>query len=328
MKADRIVEQRTEQAEEGRFFWSYIPRDEMQRLVQIGREKGLDEPIEEILGRRPASGYFRALLAEDRADFGFLWNIPSEGHVLDFGSGWGTISLALARRYSALLALDATRENLEFARLRAREAGQENILFIHAEPLEYFQFPCAAGSFDAVVLIGILEWVGNTWGKGAPRDLQIRFLKEIHKVLKPGGSIYLAIENRYGAPYWLGQPDPHAHVPFLSLLPRWAANAFSLLVRRQPYRTYTHSYGKLRKLLKEAGFDNFRFYISLPDYRKPQALLPLGEPRAVRFWLKHNFVPRRHIHYLQAGILWLLASLHMLPWLVPDFAVIAHRRDD
>lgn len=328
MKTDRIVEQQTEQADDRPFFWSYIPRDEMQRLVVMGREKGLDEPIEEILGQRQAASYYRALLDEDRGDFSFLWDVPPDAKVLDFGSGWGTTALALARRFSGLLALDATRENLEFARLRARQAGQENILFVHVEPLEHFQFPCAAGSFDGVVLIGILEWVGESCRNRTPEDLQIRFLREIHKVLKPGGSIYLAIENRFGAPYWLGRPDPHALVPFLSLLPRWGANAFSLLVRKRPYRTYTHSYGKLRKLLKEAGFADFHFYLSLPDYRSPHALLPLEEPRAIRFWLKNTFVPRRRMHYLQAGLLWLIASLHLLPWLVPDFAVIAHRRDD
>lgn len=325
MKTEHGVEERAGPVEHEPFFWSYIPRDQLRRLVAMGREKGLDEPIEEILGQRAGSGYYRKLLDEDRGDFSFLWDVPSDGKVLDFGSGWGTTALALARRISGLVALDATRENLDFARLRAREAGQENILFVHVEPLERFRFPCAAGSFDGVVLIGILEWVGNVFRKGSPDDLQIRFLKEIHEVLKPGGSIYLAIENRFGAPYWLGQPDPHAHVPFLSLLPRWAANAVSFLVRGQPYRTYTHSCRKLRKILKEAGFDDLHFYVSLPDYRSPRALLPLDEPRAIGFWLRNNFVPRRRMHYLQAGMLWLIASLRLLPLLVPDFVVVAHR---
>jgi SAM-dependent methyltransferase len=328
MNFRRSVEQQIEEAEDKPFFWSYISREEMQRLVVMGREKGVEEPIEEILGPRPAAGYYRALLDEDRGDFSFLWDVPPDAKVLDFGSGWGTTALALARRFSGLLALDATRENLEFARLRAREAGRENILFVHVEPLERFQFPCAPGTVDAVVLIGILEWVGESSRKGTPQDLQVRFLREIHKVLKRGGSIYLAIENRFGAPYWLGRPDPHAHVPFFSVLPRWAANVLSLLVRGRPYRTYTHSYGKLRKLLKEAGFADFQFYLSLPDYRSPHVLLPLAEPRAIRFWLKNSFVPQRRMHYWQAGMLWLIASLHVLPWLVPDFAVVARRRDD
>ena len=320
---DPGIKRRAEETENESFFWSYIPRDEMRRLVALGREKGLEQPIEEILGQRPASGYYRKLLDDDRGDFGFLWDVPADGKVLDFGSGWGTTALALARQVSGLLALDATRENLDFAQLRAREAGQENIVFVHAEPLEHLRFPCAQASFDGVVLIGILEWVGNEQGTGSPDDLQIRFLKEIHEVLKPGGLIYLAIENRFGGPYWFGRPDPHAHVPFLSLLPRWAANAVSLLVRGQPYRTYTHSHGKLRKLLREAGFDDLRFYVSLPDYRSPHVLLPLEEPKAVRFWLKNSFVPRRRMSYLQAAMLWLAASLHLLPLLVPDYVVVA-----
>lgn len=323
-KADTELERQEERSPRS-FFWSYVSKEKMTRLLSIARSRGLSEAIEEVIGKSTAQHYLRQLLSEKRGDFSSLLPVPPSGTILDYGCGWGTISIALSRRFRKILAFDATRENLEFARMRMQAEQRSNILLVQVEPLENSRFPCAPGSVDCVILVGILEWVGNTVLEGSPREMQIRFLQEIRRTLRPNGCIYLAIENRFGAPYWLGRPDPHAFVPFLSLLPRCLANFWMLRRKGRPYRTYTHSHRALERILEAAGFDRYRFYYPATNYRWPSALIPIEDPSAVRRWIRTAFIPRRRTHYLYAALLWLIASLHLLPFLTPDFVVIANR---
>ena len=310
------------------FFWSYISREEMTRLVSIASSRGAREAAEDVFGSSPSQKFLRNLLREERGDFGFLLPVPSTGRILDFGCGWGTTSIALSFRFRNILGFDATLENLEFARLRMQEEQRTNILFVQVEPLENSHLPCAPGSLDCVILVGVLEWVASSTSSGSPEKMQMQFLKDIRGLLKPGGSIYLAIENRFGAPYWLGRPDPHTYVPFLSLLPRRIANSLMMFLKGCPYRTYTHSHRNLAAILRKVGFEDLRFYLPVTDYRWPQTLIPLDKPAAVRCWLRNAFIPRRRIHYLYAALLWLMTSFRLAAFLAPDFIVIAKARHD
>ena len=56
--------------------------------------------------------------------------------------------------------------------------------------------------------------------------MQLNGLKELHRVLKDDGSIYIAIENRIGLQYLAGYPDDHVNIRFVSFLPRWLCRFF------------------------------------------------------------------------------------------------------
>jgi cyclopropane-fatty-acyl-phospholipid synthase len=77
--------------------------------------------------------------------------------VLEAGCGWGAMALHLARRYRVrVTACNVSREQIEWARRRARELGLDGcVTFIEDD------YRNVCGRFDVFVSIGMLEHVGR-----------------------------------------------------------------------------------------------------------------------------------------------------------------------
>jgi cyclopropane-fatty-acyl-phospholipid synthase len=76
--------------------------------------------------------------------------------VVEAGCGWGSLALHIAGRYGAKVrAFNISKEQIEFARRHAREAGMESrVEFIEDD------YRNISGSYDAFVSVGMLEHVG------------------------------------------------------------------------------------------------------------------------------------------------------------------------
>jgi cyclopropane-fatty-acyl-phospholipid synthase len=77
--------------------------------------------------------------------------------VVEAGCGWGSLALHMAARYGAKVrAFNISREQLEFARRRAREQGLEHrVEFVEDD------YRNISGSYDAFASVGMLEHVGR-----------------------------------------------------------------------------------------------------------------------------------------------------------------------
>src|SRR4030042_1752759 len=64
--------------------------------------------------------------------------------------------------------------------------------------------------------------------------IQTRLLKEIYRVLKKGGYLYLATENRFAANYFAFGRG-HDGLFFSSIMPRCLAKIYSKIVKKQDY---------------------------------------------------------------------------------------------
>ena len=121
--------------------------------------------------------------------------------VLDDGCGSGYIAQELATYVGPLgsvIGVDRVDE-------RQTTQGYDFVL------LEDPALPCASASFDLVVSNHVLEHVGHA-------AEQNEYLREIHRVLKPGGWAYIAIPNKYRL------MEAHYGLPLLSWLPQSAAD--------------------------------------------------------------------------------------------------------
>lgn len=125
----------------------------------------------EIIGGRTAT-----------LEAGFLFPYLKPGmRVLDCGCGPGSITcgLAVAVAPGPVLGIDLREGDLEAARTLARERGVANVAF---QREDVYALPFADGSFDAALAHAVLQHLGDP----------LRALKEIRRVLKPGGVVGIA----------------------------------------------------------------------------------------------------------------------------------------
>jgi SAM-dependent methyltransferase len=110
-------------------------------------------------------------------------------------------------------------------------------------PVADARLPFADGSFDVVLSNHVIEHVGD-------EPEQLLHLREIARVLAPGGVCYLAVPNR-----WM-LVEPHFQVAFLSWLP---VSLRSPYVRArgkgEVYDCRPLSLGHLERLLRDSGME-------------------------------------------------------------------------
>jgi ubiquinone/menaquinone biosynthesis C-methylase UbiE len=97
-----------------------------------------------------------------------------QGRALDYGCGYGDIAHAVSGQFSEIIGVDLSRERVEWAR---REFSPISFHVCQPNSLEFVD-----GTFQTVISIVVINWVDDP-------DL---YLREIHRVLAPGGKLVLA----------------------------------------------------------------------------------------------------------------------------------------
>jgi SAM-dependent methyltransferase len=205
----------------------------------------------------------------------------SASTVLDLGCGYGGISLAFAQRSQLVISADQDAARLAEVQKRVRDDGVANMLTLK---LKGEALPFESARFDVVLLNGVLEYMGVNAEGADPERLQLEALKEIRRVLRPGGVVYLGIENRY-YPGYLNK-DVHCGLPLVSMIPRRAANLISKLAAGRPFQHYIHSAWGLARLFRRAGYAHLALYAPLFNYQYPIVYMPAERTGSVRAWLR------------------------------------------
>lgn len=163
--------------------------------------------------------------------------------VLDIGTGSGFIASALAKRAGSVLSVDVNDERL------VRDFEYKRV--------DSERLPCPDESFDIVVSNHVIEHVND----------QALHLREVARVLRPGGLCYLATPNRWRV------VEPHFRLPFLSWLPPNLRDGYVRLTRRgEWFDVQPLSYSGIDALAAGAG-------LTCSDLTPSMVALSLG-PRA------------------------------------------------
>ncbi|MDD5032887.1 MAG: methyltransferase domain-containing protein [Candidatus Pacebacteria bacterium] len=217
-----------------------------------------------------------------RSDFLFYLPLGKTSKVLDVGCGLGVHSFNAAKIAGEVYGCDLSKKRVDFCNLRKQREEVKNISFLHSD-IE--NLPFESETFDAVILNGVVEWLGEKNKNKNPRDDQIEDLRRVKALLKPGGILYIGIENRIALSYLFKARD-HNDLKYTTFMPRFAASFVSRLKRGKSYRTYTYSKKGYERLLKDVGFDKTPdFYIAHPGYNLPQFLIPFQDETALKFIL-------------------------------------------
>lgn len=206
---------------------------DMTAQLGIHESAVVDRAVERELSRRVAKNVFDSLAAQGISFAG--------QRVLDAGAGLGMLSVEAAARGAFPVAVEPGVECCVLAGERLRLIGRGTAVAASGERLP---FPDA--TFDAALSVQVLEHV---------RD-PLTYLREVFRVLKPGGLFYLACEN------YLTFREPHYGVAWLPLLPK-RLGAIYLRLRGRPTAflmqsvTYT-TLSSVSRMLRACGFVSLR----------------------------------------------------------------------
>jgi len=315
-------------------YWSNLNIEENKKFLNEIDVLGVEASVKKYYPE-----YFDVIFSPKRAA-GLLFLDPRPGEiVLDAGCMWGALTLPLAKTGCDVIGIDQTYESLVLLNKRLSEEKLYNVNLICSDLTKIF---FQKESFDKAIINGVMEWIPQNevielkkyYGKRSlpsknennsnPRDLQLEFLKTIQGGLKKKGTLYLAIENRYDILYFLGVPDPHCNLKFITFMPRFIQNVLSKIFLGRPYTNWIYSPYELKKLVKEAGFNDIEIYSAFPNYHQPEYILSANGMKLLRpfSYTKINSKLKRAVMY---GIEEIIYRKLKLTIFAPSLIIIAQK---
>lgn len=291
-----------------------LTRPQMQEVISYAERYGWRRAVEE---RMPGYRKIAAKLAQDSRRDAVLSPLKSNGgRILDFGCGYGATSRALARTFGQVIALDGSEDRIRLLNIACKQDRIENVTTVCHTDVE--RLPFADASFDAVVLIGVFEYLPQSMPELSVEQAHRMSLRSFWRILKPNGQLLLATKNRFGWNYLTGEPD-HSGIRFAPVLPRWMVDIRSRWAGRGPYRIINYSANGYNRLARSTGFDSIRLFWPVPGYQFAEYMVDLRENVAAQVSAlpESQFLPGR-----KAAISW-SARLGILPQVVPHLVVLA-----
>ncbi len=193
-------------------------------------------------------------------------NLPRGSAVLDAGCGPGYLLEALARRGFQVSGMDGSEGMLQSAESRLRAARPEFPFTLKQGDIE--RLPFDEARFDLVLSTGVIEYLEG----------DAKVLRDMHRVLRPGGFLILPVTNRWS--------PVNAFDWMIESLKRqaWFRRPFNLAWERlghgpllpREFAVRKHRPGSFRHSLAQAGFtlkeDLYFHFLPLP--RPFERLLP------------------------------------------------------
>ncbi|MBP9995731.1 MAG: class I SAM-dependent methyltransferase [Lachnospiraceae bacterium] len=169
--------------------------------------------------------------------------------VLEIGAGCGAITGVLSDMAKEVTCVDLSRKRSLINAHRHEECDNITINVGNFSDIE----PDLDTDYDYALLIGVFEYGQSYIGGKTPYE---DFLTIIRKHVKPGGSIVIAIENRYGMKYFAGCKEDHLGTYFSSI---------ECYKNGGGVRTFSKN--GLKKIFESTGENEYHFYYPYPDYK-------------------------------------------------------------
>jgi SAM-dependent methyltransferase len=136
-----------------------------------------------ITGKSPVPLHPKHLLSANESHWWYLTELHPEDRLLDIGCGSGSHTSRAAERVTHAVGIDYDLTALHSAqRITATQSHEPGFVQASAEaPL-----PFCSATFDTVILLDVIEHLHG----------RLALLRQIHRVLRPGGQLLLSAPNR------------------------------------------------------------------------------------------------------------------------------------
>ncbi|MBK9953216.1 MAG: glycosyltransferase [Candidatus Competibacteraceae bacterium] len=174
-------------------------------------------------------------------------------HILEIGCGCGAMTRYMGEIGASVTALEGSLRRASIASARCRDLDNVSVFCDNAENFNNEEL------YDVVTLIGVLEY-SRIFISGENPPLEM--LRLARSLLKPEGTLIIAIENRFGLKYFAGAPEDHLGTPYSGISDHYQRNTAVTFGRRQ-----------LERLLEVAGLGKPAFLFPFPDYKLPNVII-------------------------------------------------------
>lgn len=177
-----------------------------------------------------------------------------EGHdVLEIGAGCGAITRYLGETGANITSVEGSRARAKCARQRSSDLKNVKVVCSNVENLEFEH------KYDIVTLIGVFEYTAKYSQKKDPFNAALQYYRNL---LKPGGSLVIAIENKLGLKYFSGYNEDHTSTPYYGIEGRYKKKDVTTFGRME-----------IGEMLKTNGFQTVDFLYPFPDYKLPKVII-------------------------------------------------------
>lgn len=191
-------------------------------------------------------------LSPERRNIILPMDLRPGDELLEVGAGMGAVTAGLAKRVAHVDCVDISMRRSMANAWRNKECDNITIY------VGNFQQMALEKQYDVVTLIGVLEYAPMFFH--GERHPDRAMLDRIRGYLKPGGRLYIAIENRLGMKYFSGAVEDHFGTAYVGISGYPAGNA------------QTYSRAELTALLERSGWQDIYFYYPYPDYKLPSVI--------------------------------------------------------
>jgi SAM-dependent methyltransferase len=293
-----------------------LSASEMRAVLNVARSKGWRYAIENL--RNVNKKRISRLISDPRRQKSVELLSGVGGRVLDFGCGYGGVTTVLAQMFDEVVSLDGSEERVSLLNIIKQQENIQNITTIcHMDVLN---LPFPDDYFDAVVLVGVLEYLPLTISTFTTQEAHDKCLKSFLRILRPGGTILVHSKNRFGWQYLLGGKD-QTGLRFGPALPTPLANIILRLMGRDTRRIINYSYNGYKKLFKHSGFNDIRLHAPYPGYQSPDYVFDLSTKLSPQ--VKQHMTDK--VSFPKYVIFRLLAFLGLFHKVIPHFTVVAKK---
>lgn len=233
--------------------------------VDLYSDGDVESEILDIVKTYPESEYDRIILernswpllyhlSKQRENILSWYPFEKEASVLEVGAGCGAVTGAMLDRAGKVTALDLSKRRSLINANRHKDYDNLEVVVGNFNEAEL----SLKDKYDYITLIGVFEYGELYMGCENP---YVTFLEKVNRLLKDGGKILIAIENRMGLKYFAGCKEDHVGKYFEGI------EGYT-----QTSGVKTFSKHELEILLSEAGYEKYSFYYPYPDYKFPTAV--------------------------------------------------------